>query len=179
MSAPQRPLVYLILGTPGAGRREVLADLIADGLAATDRAVTALSAAELPSAFDDRLGTVVRWEWKEKALHLELPPTDETATAAPVTHLFIVADGRSNPVDLIEAFKVWLTGREVELARILTLVDCQLAQRHDGPLRAWFDACIHFSDVVLLPGATGCRTSGSAISRPASKKSISRLFSSL
>ena len=153
MSAPQRPLVYLILGTPGAGRREVLADLIADGLAATDRAVTALSAAELPSVFDDRLGTVVPWAWTEKALHLELPPTAPDGT--PVTHVFLVADGRSNPVDLIEGFKVWLTGREVELARILTLVDCQLAQRHDGPLRIWFDACIHFSDVVLLSRRDG------------------------
>ena len=31
-----KPLVYLFLGVPGAGRREILADLLADGLAAED-----------------------------------------------------------------------------------------------------------------------------------------------
>jgi len=35
------------------------------------------------------------------------------------------------------------------LARILTVVNCQLAELHP-PLLAWYDACVHFSDVLLL-----------------------------
>ena len=36
-----------------------------------------------------------------------------------------------------------------ELGRIICVVDCGLAERNPG-LLAWYDACIHFSDVVLL-----------------------------
>ena len=51
--------------------------------------------------------------------------------------------------DQIEAFKAWLALNNAELARALCVVDCRLAERHP-PLLAWFEACIHFSDVVLL-----------------------------
>ncbi|MFO1449975.1 MAG: hypothetical protein U1F61_17585 [Opitutaceae bacterium] len=155
MSAPEKPLVYLLLGTPGSGRRAVLADLITDGLAETDRAVTALAATESPDPWDEKLGTRIRWEWKEGTLVVDLPPPTAEGSPPPFTHLFIVADGRHNPVDVMEAFKVWLTGREVELGRILTLVDCQLAHRHDAAMRIWYDGCIHFSDVVLLSNREG------------------------
>ena len=46
-------------------------------------------------------------------------------------------------------YKAWLALNNAELARALCVVDCRLAERHP-PLLAWFEACIHFSDVVLL-----------------------------
>jgi G3E family GTPase len=63
--------------------------------------------------------------------------------------VFIVADGRRNPVDQIEAFKAWLAERSAEVARVICVVDCHLAEKHPK-LFAWFEACIYFSDVVLL-----------------------------
>ncbi|MCX6953639.1 MAG: hypothetical protein NTV51_15925 [Verrucomicrobia bacterium] len=44
MAAPEKPLVYLILGAAGSGRRAVLADLLEDGLVAGDRPAVMLAA---------------------------------------------------------------------------------------------------------------------------------------
>lgn len=154
MASSSRPLVYLVLGAPGSGRRAVLCDLIADGLAANDRAVTALPDAEGASECETRLGRVERWSWGRGGFTLEIPGLAR-GESADFTHLFIVADGRRNPVDQIESFRDWLRGHPVDLARIITVVNCSLAHAHDPAIRPWFDACIHFSDVVLLAGREG------------------------
>ena len=154
MDSSSRPLVYLVLGTPGSGRRAILSDLIADGLAADDRAVTALPDAEAASEWDAKLGRVVRWSWREGAFSLDVPGLARGETAD-FTHLFIVADGRRNPVDQIESFREWLRGRPAVLARIITVVNCGLVHAHDAAIRPWIDACVHFSDVVLLASREG------------------------
>jgi len=41
-----------------------------------------------------------------------------------------------------------------ELGRIFCVVNCQFAAAHPDAL-PWFDACVHFSDVVLLSGREG------------------------
>ncbi|MBI5380511.1 MAG: hypothetical protein HZA31_01295 [Opitutae bacterium] len=141
MSA-EKPLVYLLLGAAGSGRREVLADLIADGLEPTDRPATLLAADEPPAAFDDRLGALSRWQWTaDRQIVATLPPE--------ATHVFFMTHGRHNPVDQIEAFRAWLPGSGAELGAILTVVHCQLVAQHHA-LQTWYDACVHFSDVVLL-----------------------------
>jgi len=63
--------------------------------------------------------------------------------------VFFFVDGGLNPVDQIESFKAWLEAQGGELARILSVVDVQRAERH-AALLPWFEACVHFSDVVLL-----------------------------
>ena len=134
-------LVYVILGAPGSGRREVLVDLLADE-SPGDTAVL-LSAEEPSKPVDEKLGKVTRWTWndEDKYMSCVLPPGAKT--------VFFVTDGRKNPVDQVEALKPWLEGQGAELARILTVVDCALASEHP-PLMGWYEACIHFSDVVLL-----------------------------
>jgi hypothetical protein len=137
-----RPLAYFVLGAAGSGRREVLADLIEGGLGEGERAAVLLAADEAPDPADARLGSAGRWRPAgERAIEAEVPPE--------ATHVFIVADGRRNPVDQIEGFRDWLAAADAELGRILCVVDCRLAERHP-PLAAWFEACIHFSDVVLF-----------------------------
>jgi len=134
--------VYLVLGAAGSGRREVLADLIEGGLGEGDRPSVLLSDQERSEASDARLGVVARWRLvPEAGIDAEFP--------ADATHVFLVADGRRNPVDQVEAFKAWLTGSAAEVARVLCVVDCRLAEKHPK-LFAWYEACIHFSDVVLL-----------------------------
>lgn len=137
-----KPLVYLILGAAGSGRREVLADLIEGGLAEGDRAAVMLAETEAPDAFDAKFPALSRWRWTEaETIEGELP--------SDATHVFFISDGRKNPVEQIEVFKAWLEAQGGELARVLCVVNCQLAEKNSA-LLAWYDACIHFADVVLL-----------------------------
>jgi hypothetical protein len=135
------PLVYIILGAPGSGRREVLADLIDGGLGEGDRAAVLLSANEAASEHDAKLANVARWSWIEGAISAVPPPG--------ATHVFFVTDGRLNPVDQIEALQNWLKVVPAEPGRVITVVNCQFAEKHPA-LIAWYEACIHFSDVTLL-----------------------------
>ncbi len=136
-----KPLVYLILGTPGSGRRAVVADLIEDGLVETDRAAVMVSENETAEPIASKLPRVETWRWTGETIEGTLP--------ADVTHVFFVTDGRANPVNQLEVFKAWVEAQDGEVARVLCVVDCRLASQHAG-LLAWYDACVHFSDVVLL-----------------------------
>lgn len=129
------PLVYLVLGAEGAGRREVVADLIAGGLEPADGAVI------FGSEHEAREGEVV-WRWNDDdQLEASWPPASRVG--------FFIADGRSDPVDLVEAFKGWAKRAGVEVARVICVVHCRLLKTH-APVTHWYDACIHFSDIVLL-----------------------------
>ncbi|HUR58199.1 MAG TPA: hypothetical protein VM029_10850 [Opitutaceae bacterium] len=141
MSDVAKPLVYLVLGATGSGRREVLADLIAAGLEEKDRAAVMLSDAEAPDATEGPLGAITRWQWLEGAIVGTLPEG--------ATHVFFVVDGRRNPIDQIEVFKPWLEAQGGKLARSLCVVNFQLVAAHPS-LLGWYEACIHFADVVFL-----------------------------
>jgi len=145
------PSVYFVLGTPGSGRRAIVRDLIENGLTPDDQAIVLLAENEAADPADERLAglknaEVRRWTWNGKPLaEAELP---ESAT------IFLLADSHASPVDQVEALKPWLAQQGRELARIFTVVDCQLAEKQPV-LRQWFDACIHFSDVVFLARREG------------------------
>ena len=142
MNREEKPLVYVILGAAGSGRREVLLDLIGGGLGDTDRPAVLLAAAEPAAEIDAKLPGVARWVWTQAGtIEAELP--------AGASHIFFVTDGRRSPVDQMEAFKVWVELQPAEVARVLTFINCQLAEKNP-PLRAWYEACVHFSDVALL-----------------------------
>ncbi len=143
------PLAYIILGSAGSGRRAPLADLIATGLDESARTVLLVAEGERSAdeVADRRLEAsprLVRSTWRLEHGRVAAPPLPEDAT-----HVFIVVDGRANPVDQIEALHTWLPSAGLELARVICVVDCQLASAHAELLR-WYDACVHFSDVVLL-----------------------------
>jgi hypothetical protein len=142
-----KPFVYLIIGAAGSGRRDVLADLIEDGLAEGDRPAVLLADEEAEAPIDKKLGAVIRWRWDPDV-------GIDAAVPADATHVFLVTDGRRNPIDQIEAFKPWLATQGGELARIICVVNCRLAEQNH-PLLVWYDACIHFADVVLLNGREG------------------------
>jgi hypothetical protein len=137
----EAPLVYIILGASGSGRREVLADLIDGGLAEGDRAAVLLSSTEAASEHDAKLAHIARWKWHDGVVDAVLPPG--------ATHVFFVTDGRLNPVDQLEALQKWLKVVQADLGRVITVVNCQLAEKH-AALVAWYEACVHFSDVALL-----------------------------
>jgi hypothetical protein len=132
----------MILGAAGSGRRDVLADLIDGGLEETDRAAVLVPEGEAGRGADDsKLPAVSKWVWENGTIAGSLP--------AEATHVFFVTDGTSNPIDQIEVFKPWLEAQGGELARVICIINSQLAEQHP-PLLAWFEACVHFADVVLL-----------------------------
>ena len=90
---------------------------------------------------DDKLQSVIRWEWRDGAIVATMPEE--------ATHVFFIVDGARNPVDQIEVFKAWREANGGEFARVLCVVNSQLAEQHPA-LVAWYEACIHFSDVVLF-----------------------------
>lgn len=145
------PWIYLLLGAVGSGRRAILPDLLGNGLEAGSRPLLLTFAgeraepAEVRARIDATPG-LMRAEWS-------LDPENRMTAAIPaeITHAFVLADGRANPVDQVEAFHGWLATSGAELARVITVVNCRLGYEHPELLR-WYDACVHFSDVVLLNG---------------------------
>lgn len=134
-------LCYVILGSHGSGRRRILLDLIETGFGSDERVQVLLPATE-PASPDDLLRSPsLRWVWKDAAIQA---PIDAGANAA-----IFVCDGRADPVDQVEALKPWLAAHGLVLARVICVVDCRLVATNPQ-LRSWFEACIHFSDVVLL-----------------------------
>ena len=145
------PSVYFILGTPGSGRREIVRDLVENGLAAENKVLVLVAQGEPAEAAEEKLalrpGTEVRrCTWTATALPgIKLP---ENGT------VFFVADSHADPITQIESLKPWLVQQGAELARIITVVDCQFAEQHPA-LRHWYEASIHFSDVVILTKREG------------------------
>jgi len=145
------PSVYFILGTPGSGRRAIVRDLIENGLAADERALVLMAETETAGSEDASLAALPnaelrRWRWSGP----DVPPVELPENVT----VFWLADPLADPMDQLEALKPWLAGQGRELARIFTVVDCQLAEKNPV-LRQWFDALIHFADVVFLTRREG------------------------
>jgi hypothetical protein len=144
---PERPLVYLIFGVPNSERRSVLYDLIEGGLPQGEPVLYFRPKGEVNSPHDESIEalenvSVVEWELaNSKIKHGPISAEPEK--------IFFLAPGISNPADVAEALKLWINHNDCEIGRIITVVDCSfLSQKEQS--RGWFNACIHFSDVVLL-----------------------------
>jgi hypothetical protein len=145
------PSVYVVIGTPGSGRRALVLDLAENGLAAESDVLVLVpeSSAEEPaeSLLAARPRTAVR-RWSGAAALL---PAVSPAAGATV---FLLLDPLGDVLDQLEALRPWLAERGAELARVLVVVDCQLAERTPA-LALWYDACIHFADAVFLARREG------------------------
>ena len=146
MKSSGKPLVYLILGAAGSERRDVIADLIEGGLEDTDQPAVLVAEGEVATEDSPKLPRLALWSLADGTIEAELPRD--------ATQVFFITDGRKNPMDQIEAFKPWVDAHGGELARVICIVNCQLAEKNP-PLLAWYEACIHFSDVVLLTRREG------------------------
>lgn len=144
---PDATPVYLIFGIPDSGRREILFDLIEGGLLKKEPVLYFRPKSETTSDFDAKIealddAELVDWELAEgKVQHGPI-------TAAP-EKIFFLAPGTADPADVIEALKSWIEHNGCRLGRIISVLHCSFLAQNAGA-SAWFDACIHFSDVVLL-----------------------------
>jgi hypothetical protein len=143
--------VYFVLGTPGSGRREIVLDLVENGLGPEAKVVVLMATHEPADPAEEKLarrpGTeIVRLAWTAEALPEAGVPDGAT--------VFFLADPLADAITQLESLQPWLLARGAQLTRIFTVVDCHFAERHP-PLRLWYAACIHFSDVVFLTKRAG------------------------
>lgn len=137
--------VYIILGTPKSGRREILFDLI-DGLVDKKGIINIyIHNEEMDFPNRSQLAslentTIFGWENKLPEITSDLNEEDM---------LFIVTNGQKSPIGQLEMIKDWLEEHELELTRILSVIDCELLYKKDD-LAPFFDALVYFSDHVFL-----------------------------
>ena len=139
----EKPLVYLILGAAGSGRREIVADLIEGGLAAGAASVRSSCsrpanrpARPTPASARSRAG-----RGATAASSRRTSPARRTCSFSPTAAA--IRSTRSRP-----SRRGWRRAA-ANSARILCVIHCGLAAQHKE-LLAWYDACVHFADVVLL-----------------------------
>jgi len=140
------PLLYLVLGCRGSDQFLAVADLIEFGTDKEDKSLVLVSGADLAEgaeAFEAprRAASLERYDWTESGF--------STGAIGDADYVFLVSDGVSDPSDFVEAFHQWLPESGCELARVITVLHCDLAARRRVAMD-WFECCIHFSDVVLL-----------------------------
>lgn len=139
-------LVYLVLGSRGAGRGDVVSDLVDFGVADDLKPQIFVSESDFAAwgkapAIHHKHVELSRFSWQGFDEGLTIEPSGDV--------VFVIADGLTDPADFVEAFFYWLQDSDYELGRVLTVADC--ARIHEeNQLLQWYDCCIHFSDVVLL-----------------------------
>lgn len=143
--------IYLILGCSGGGRRTALAELAGTALDNGEPEVFALLPSGEPSVpADQTLASLPR-------LQVLFYPTDHPdlpLVPPQAATVFVLLPGLENPLDWIERLPAWMAAGSHTLGRVFTVVPCAQVEAHP-PLRVWFEACIHFSDVVLLTQREG------------------------
>ena len=143
----EQPLVYLIYGIPDSERRSILYDLIEGGIQNDEPVLYFHPKGEASSSFDEKIEalenvSVVDWELADsKVKHGQI-------SAAPEKVIFL-APGNADPADTAEALNAWISHNQCQLGRIITVVNCNFLAGKEKA-KGWYDACIHFSDVVLL-----------------------------
>lgn len=127
------PLIIL-LGASGSGRAVALKELATNAWPEGKKIRVLFEKSEAQEESDC-------WRFQKGEAIIPQPGQEDAA--------ILVTDGKSSPVDQMEAIHRALASSRWQCQRILTLVDCPLALRHHE-LTEWYQACIHFSDVVIL-----------------------------
>jgi hypothetical protein len=143
------PRVYGLVSAQGWGRAALLRHLFEDLLqdAAQGTAAAQLAVYCFPGeqqSLQAQIGSrALVAAWSEQGPFLPHP--------LPCATVVVLADGAAAPIDFLERFSLHLRAHQLPLARLWFLLDCVALQAHDGPdAWPWVDACVHFSDMVLL-----------------------------
>ena len=150
-----RPNIYMILGSLGSGRRQILHDMLENGWTPGRSAVVMMSRqdSDIPEAralHASGLCTLVPWHWDDEMGGIVCDALTPGAGTAD-DDIFVIAEPLRSPVDQVEALKSFLEVMDFKIARVFTAVDCARVSAHEGyEYERWLDACIHFSDCVFL-----------------------------
>ena len=140
------PKVYLILGFDDSGRRAILADFI-DSIGTESPILYFKHKDEVKSDWDTPLeeyAQVSTISWSVENTKIK----HDSITESP-SSIFFLALSDIDLADVMEALKGWLNKNDCELTRIITVVDCKSLSENDA-MNSWYEAAIHFSDMVLL-----------------------------
>lgn len=131
------PLV-IILGPTGAGRADVVKELVAHAWPEGHK-VRVLR--------EVREGGVAPDAWEFRDGHASVPAPGDEDAAILVTH------GALHVIDQMEALHRTVRPMQPDavwrVARILTVVDCPLTMKHKA-VEEWYRPCVHFSDAVII-----------------------------
>lgn len=130
------PLI-IVLGIAGSGRSAVVKEL-ADNAWVEGKAIRILfESAETA----ENATRAERWTFKEGEARVPQPAGEAAC--------ILITNGRLSTIDQMEALHQRVTNSDWQIQRVITVVDCALAHRHPV-LSEWYEACIHFSDAVVL-----------------------------
>jgi len=90
--------------------------------------------------------------WALSPTHVAFEKAPECPSDA--SFFFIVGDGRTEPIHLIETLAYQVQQGRLQMDRVITWID--LSKCHASkPVTIWYDACAHFSDCLLLDNHSG------------------------
>lgn len=146
--------IFVLLAAEGAERFEALSKAIRSEVLPDEQVAVFVAAEDLQVAREalggERLIRLLTGWSIDAGGKLLLPDYAE----APRQLSIFLSHGSASPVDFLEALERWLRANERELGRITTLVDCGRCSA-EAAARHWYDACIHFSDLVWLGNRSG------------------------
>lgn len=142
----ETPDIYVWIGLPGSGRRKLIYDVTHNTRSEDSHPLFLISGDEPPSDVDFTQipnATVLSYEWAEDQFQIENFPENTPNS------IHWLLQGNENPIDQLEALKNWLQERRWPLTRIVTIVSARLLEEHPK-LKAYYEAAIHFTDMVLI-----------------------------
>lgn len=146
--------VYVLLAADGPERFESLGKTVRSEVL-PDEEVTVLVAtgeeavAQAAWTGERAIRTVAGWSIDARG-NLRGPALPDD----PRQIVIFLSHGSASPVDFLEALQRWLVENGGRVGRITTLVNCTRCAA-DAAVRHWYDACIHFSDLVWLGNREG------------------------
>ena len=152
-----RPWLFVILGTPDSGRRAGLLDLIENDPTDVGSNVVLMSRAdgvtEAARSLDaSHAGQLVPWSWDDGVIQCNAL---SAGAGSARDRIFLITEPLRNPVDQLEAIVGFAERMQFRIGRIFTWIDCRRAVAHTKELEKWLDACVHFSDCVMLSRRDG------------------------
>jgi hypothetical protein len=152
-------LLYFILGSPSAEKEVVVSQLITEGFTEEETILLLI-----PEAARSSAETPLLQSCDYKKTHPKVVVEYWNAEQKPliVSHyrfknysaVFLFVSDHHNLIDQLEYLSEWTLENSLIVSRILTVVDCS-AFLLDSKLFPWIEACIHFSDTVLLNKTAG------------------------
>ena len=145
----ESPKVYLLLGPKGSGRRKIFLDLIQELLESSSIlwfrhcSDSEASYASINARIEG-LSSLECVQWT-----LENSKIKHSSIKANPDYIFFMAPADVDLAETIEGLKGWLNKNDCTLTRIITVIHSEMAC-HNAIALKWFEASMHFSDIVLL-----------------------------
>jgi hypothetical protein len=142
------PDLYIWLGLPSTGRRALMYDTAHASKDTNISTLFVISEEEPPTEFDQSLenipnSSVVRYSLESGQFVFNDFPAETP------DRIFWLLQGNENPIDQLEALKSWLEEKRWILTRIISVVSARMLDQHPK-LKIYYEACVYYSDMVLL-----------------------------